>query len=650
MYRRGWSRKTATCALLAASICFSIGSADSQKPGASTGRFAAFAQQQGSVPAREVSRLVKDLSSADDQVRWQSLLSLQAVTPISSASTAVPAVIHVLLNDSSPQVRGLAAEALSHLPFSDASVKALFSVLNDPQEDLRWRAANAIPARKRFLPLIIRGLKNQDWEVETRMLAKIETLATEAVSAVGALTQELSDNNPVVRAGAARALLKIGPAAYAAGPALMTSLRKEQDAVARSCAVRALVRTGGATASDLPDLIRLLKDPDPSTRYNTAKIIGNLGSVAQPALTDLVLTMNNDPNSLVRCYCAEALGNIGPAAQPATADLIKFLEDRLKDNYRHQAAAALAKIAPANDPKVTRVLLSALMDKSSDVKAYAARGLALMHSQDPRVVPALQNLATDPDAKLRRAASESLKQLALEAEVKGSDEARQVDLSALSSKEVLVRFSALRKLKALLVSRPNEAPAYVAVDENPDLIQRLARILSDSDPSNRTLAAESLGLMGTKAQAAIPALLVQLTSSTDHASVRSAAQALGTVGAGDSRVIAELTRMLSGGGVGVDAFADALGCMGKPAVRGLIVGVESASPMSAYYAAQALGNMGAVAKEAVPALISVLVDSKTPAATREQAADALRKLDPSNPAVADELKRLAQEKAGKGGP
>lgn len=602
---------------------------------------AAVAQQpvQGNVSSSEVSRLVKELTSPDDQVRWQSLLQLQAVTPISSTAVAVPSVINALLNDSSPAVRGQAAEALSHLPYTDASIKALFSVLTDPQEDIRWRAANSIPAKKRFLPYIVKALKNQDWEVVTRMLAKIEALGSEAVSAVPALTQELADSNPVVRSGAARALLKIGAAAYAAGPALMTSLRKEQDRVARSCEVRALVRTGGPTASDLPDLIRLLKDADPSTRYNVAKIIGNLGSVAQPAITDLVITMNTDPNSLVRCYCAEALGNIGPGAQPAIFDLVRFLEDRLKDNYRHQAAVALGKIAPPNDPKVTKVLLVALMDKSADVKAYAARGLALLHAQDAKVVPALQSLANDADPKIRRAASESLKQLALDAEVKSADEERSVDLAALSSHDVLVRFSALRKLKAMLASRPNEAPAYVAVDVAPDLISRLSKILSDSDQSNRALAAESLGLMGTKAAAAIPTLLVHL-SSADHASARCAARALATVGIGDSHVIAELTRLLSAGGVGADAYADALAAMGKAGVHGLIVGVESASPMSAYYSAQALGSMGPFAREAVPALIAVVEDAKSPAATRWQAADALAKIDPDNPSVAEKVKKL----------
>ncbi len=641
MYSRVCPQRFVISALFVASICAQQLGGTLQSEGAAQSKET---PREGNVPSSEVSRLLKELASPDDQVRWQSLLQLQAVTPISSTAVAVPAVIHALMSDSSPAVRGQAAEALSHLPYSDASIKALFSVLNDPQEDIRWRAANSIPAKKRFLPYIIRALKNQDWEVETRMLAKIETLGGEAVSAVPALTQELADANPVVRAGAARALLKIGAAAYAAGPALMTALRKEQDPVARSCEVRALVRTGGATASDISDLVRLLKDDaDPSTRYNTAKIIGNLGSVAQPAITDLVITMNNDANSLVRCYCAEALGNIGPGAQPAIPDLVRFLEDRLKENYRHQAAVALGKIAPANDPKVTKVLLVALMDnKSSDVKAYAARGLALMHSQDPRVVPALQSLASDADAKLRRAASESLKQLALEAEVKSVDEGRNVDLTALSSKDALVRFSALRKLKALLQTRPNEAPAYVAVDEDPDLISRLTKILSDSDPSNRALAAESLGLMGSKAQAAIPALLVQL-SSADHASARCAARALATVGAGNSSVIAELTRLLAAGGVGVDAYADALASMGKPAVRGLIVGVE-ASPMSAYYASQALGNMGAVAKDAVAALIAVVEDAKTPPATRAQALDALGKVDPNNPVVADLLKKLAPEK------
>src|SRR5206468_3411275 len=86
--------------------------------------------------------------------------------------------------------------------------------------------------------------------------------------AIHALIQALGSQSPYVRSAAAEAVLRIGPEAKAAGPALLDLLKDKDDDV-RQSALGALKEIG-ATEAFAPALKPLLEDENPTVRRKAA--------------------------------------------------------------------------------------------------------------------------------------------------------------------------------------------------------------------------------------------------------------------------------------------------------------------------------------------------------------------------------------------
>ncbi len=87
-----------------------------------------------------------------------------------------------------------------------------------------------------------------------------DALARIGEAAIPDLVAALGDRDEDVRAEAARALAKMGPAAKAAVPALIVALGDRHEAVRRNAA-RALGQIGPAAEPAIPALIRAMKAP-----------------------------------------------------------------------------------------------------------------------------------------------------------------------------------------------------------------------------------------------------------------------------------------------------------------------------------------------------------------------------------------------------
>ncbi|WP_238602635.1 HEAT repeat domain-containing protein [Fimbriiglobus ruber] len=139
-------------------------------------------------------------------------------------------------------------------------------------------------------------------------------------------------------------------------------------------------------------------------------------------------------------------------------------------------------------------------------------------------------------------------------------------------------------------------------DPLPDLIRTLRNPSADA----RARAARALGRLGWLAREALP-LLVNALSDTDPAVRENAAQAVGQMG---PEALPHITGMLSHEDKYVRRNAVwALGKLG-PLARGvwseLCTTLRDPDPRTASGAAQALGNMGADAVEAIPALTEAM--------------------------------------------
>ncbi|MEZ2320280.1 MAG: HEAT repeat domain-containing protein, partial [Microcoleus sp.] len=143
----------------------------------------------------------------------------------------------------------------------------------------------------------------------------------------------------------------------------------------------------------------------------------------------------------------------------------------------------------------------------------------------------------------------------------------------------------------------------------------LIPLLQDSDANVRRSAAHALGSIGAEAKNAMPQLILLLKDS--DADVRSnAARVLGRIGAEAKTAVPQLILLLKDSDADVrSSAAHTLGRIGaeaKTAVPQLILLLKDSDINVRHSATDALGSMGAEAKNAVPQLILLLKDSDKP--------------------------------------
>jgi HEAT repeat protein len=119
-----------------------------------------------------------------------------------------------------------------------------------------------------------------------------------------------------VRAAAAGALAELGPAAGAAGPALVAALR-DADPKVRLGAAHALGEARAAPPGAVPALVVGLEAPDPDTRGTMARALGQLRPPPKDAVAPLAQLLQRDGSEHVRLAACTALRELGPVARDA---------------------------------------------------------------------------------------------------------------------------------------------------------------------------------------------------------------------------------------------------------------------------------------------------------------------------------------------
>jgi HEAT repeat protein len=198
-------------------------------------------------------------------------------------------------------------------------------------------------------------------------------------------------------------------------------------------------------------------------------------------------------------------------------------------------------------------------------------------------------------------------------------------------------------------------------DENDAQIDSLIKQLKSPDSDMRREAAKKLGELGPDAKKAGPGLVTALKTDKDLFVRRFAAQSLGQVEADPKLAVPALATLLKEDSKELtEAAITSLGKMGSAAVPALTGALKSKDgtnkPKKAdkkapkpvdhtaflrAKAAQALGELGAEAKTAVPALIDALKDTSI----RNDAVAALGNI---GPAAKDAVSALRELTTGKG--
>ena len=127
----------------------------------------------------------------------------------------------------------------------------------------------------------------------------------------------------------------------------------------------------------VPELERMLADPNPAVQVQGAFGLSLKGAEAQPAIPALVRALAS-PHALVRQQSCVALGKIGPLAQEAAPALITALADP-EWVVRRQAAVALGQIGPLSAVKAP--LEKCQGDINSQVRKAAMDALETLRKQ-----------------------------------------------------------------------------------------------------------------------------------------------------------------------------------------------------------------------------------------------------------------------------
>jgi HEAT repeat protein len=432
----------------------------------------------------------------------------QAATALGQLGAPAARAVSPLLGHTEARVRRQACQTLSAVgPAARVAVPRLAERLKDADVSIRLAALNALtsigPGARAAVPQLIAIVKDANAAQRPQYMMALEQIGGDPAALKAVAMAVLHDKDPVVRTHALSLLWMADPKSPDVLPQVRELLKER---ASRNQALFLIGRMGPAGAGAVPDLIRMLKDPDPYLRPNVIGALGQIGPAAREAVPTLLGMLDqrdhmvrqniiaylpyigtDDPKALVtavlkgvdqdqdylRGMVIDLLGAQGRAA----ADAVPFLLEELRRPrwaFQVQAATALRRIAPERgrqdgvplvqkwmrlpgtqlaaagavlrlDPsnkEALEVLLGALKNDQDVPRQQAAEVLESVGPAARKAVPALREALRDRVPMVRVCAAAAVWQVAGD-----SDAAVPVLLEGLKAESVLyVRQQAARKL------------------------------------------------------------------------------------------------------------------------------------------------------------------------------------------------------------
>ncbi len=319
-----------------------------------------------------------------------------------------------------------------------------------------------------------------------------------------------------------------------------------------------------------------------------------------------------------------------PAAEPMTADVASRVERARKDlvsldpETRLQAARTLGDLGPAAAEAIPQ-LIERLNDHGSGVAREASRALA---SIGTAAIPALIEALREEDDTARWWAASAIEELGPEAR-----DAVPALIESLDNDERPVH-NAPSALSAIGMS---------AIGPTLEVLKS-----PDSSMRARTAAAQTLGAIGPRANAAVPALIealgdrrgriITFSPETSYPAAIAAAHALGAIGPDAAQAIGPLVKLLADPNQSLSRSAiEALGGIGPSAVEAtpaLVALLNYEDHEVGVHVSRSLAQFGPAARDAAKPLVEFLLrlDGEKEGARHEIVSEAL--IEIGRPAIA----------------
>ena len=301
--------------------------------------------------------------SGEDKTRIQDYQQrvdkdLQEMSGVARALADQGRALGALLHDADKATRLQAAQALVEM--ANAQIRFLHLADSVPASEPRTKVSGDEPRTKASsdeppspqaalkrgliaaLPDLAHALGDPDRRVRLAAVSVLDMMDREAVAAVDALRKALRDSDIFVRWAAARALGNIDPTVGKVAVPELGRLLFDPDLDPRLAAATTLEHYGNQAGAAVGDLTRAIGVGDAEIRVAVIHALEAIGPEAKAAVPALAKALG-DPDDTVRRAAADALGRFGPLAQSAEPALRKALDDK-EPIVRKAASGALLNI------------------------------------------------------------------------------------------------------------------------------------------------------------------------------------------------------------------------------------------------------------------------------------------------------------------
>jgi HEAT repeat protein len=507
------------------------------------------------------------------------------------------------------------------LQAAEPSVAELEAALKSPDAAARARAAEALaemgPAAKSAAADLAALVKDPDAKVRRQMIKALVAIRPGIEVGRKVFASLMEDEDPGVRLRAMSALADAGPGAV---PLMVESLKNEKVAY-WACLV---LRDMGPDAKDaVPALTEALGSKQPQVRREALLALASIGDPAAAAVPQIASMLDDKLHATAATYALGAIGKI-------PADVETKIRENAKGQDKLLSTASLwslARVHPEDKEirrEVTERLVERLKEQDPNVRDWAARGLAALPPAPEIAIPIFEKAFQDADETTLRSALDAFAGVGARAVPRLTDALRNE------------KFAKLRGEVAYILGQigPEAAPAT----------EELAKLLTDADSKVSSEAAMALARIGAPAAAAVPALTKTIEKAIAGAGDKdvdtqedttscAAAYALGRIGPAAVSAAPNLLKAVASRDAALSlASAWALAQI-EPAsaeaaaktVPVLVAGLVHAVPKYRQGAAESLGNLGPLAKDAFAQLQKTAKEDPDQA-VRQTAVQALEKI------------------------